>query len=69
MRGLTNTVLVFILLFFGMEAAAQNTSSQESRKAALEREIAQLQKQIKDNSANYPTDESSFRIVKRKSKY
>ncbi|HBH21565.1 MAG TPA: hypothetical protein DDX33_06365 [Rikenellaceae bacterium] len=51
MRGLTNTVLVFILLFFGMEAAAQNTSSQESRKAALEREIAQLQKQIKDNSA------------------
>lgn len=32
-------------------ANAQNTSVQESRKAALEKEIAQLQKQLKENSA------------------
>lgn len=40
----------FLLCAGSVHVYAQNTSAQESRKAVLEKEIAQLQKQIKDNS-------------------
>ena len=52
MRSLARIFLPLALaLSLCSSAAAQNTSAQESRKAQLEKEIAQIQKQLKDNSS------------------
>ena len=51
MNWLYRISLIFLLCAGSVHVYAQNTSAQESRKAVLEKEIAQLQKQIKDNSA------------------
>ena len=50
MNWLYRIPLIFLLCAGSVHVYAQNTSAQESRKAVLEKEIAQLQKQIKDNS-------------------
>lgn len=50
MNWLYRISLIFLLCAGSVHVYAQNTSAQESRKAVLEKEIAQLQKQIKDNS-------------------
>lgn len=50
MNWLFRISLIFLLCAGSVHVYAQNTSAQESRKAVLEKEIAQLQKQIKDNS-------------------
>ena len=47
MNWLYRISLIFLLCAGSVHVYAQNTSAQESRKAVLEKEIAQLQKQIK----------------------
>lgn len=49
-RALGILFLTCLMLGAVRSASAQNTSTQESKKAALEREIAQLQKQLQENS-------------------
>lgn len=49
-KALRILFLTCLMLGAALSSAAQNTSAQEAKKAALEREIAQLQKQLQENS-------------------
>ena len=42
--------IVLLLLLAAAAASAQDTRSQESRKAKLEKEIAEINRRLKDNS-------------------
>ena len=66
MRSLARIFLPLALaLSLCFSAAAQNTSAQESRKAQLEKEIAQIQKQLKDNSSKSRSALGELTLVRK----
>ena len=66
MRSLARIFMPLALaLSLCSSAAAQNTSAQESRKAQLEKEIAQIQKQLKDNSSKSRSALGELTLVRK----
>lgn len=63
----TRHILSSILLaaFIPLAAFAQNTASQEAKRANLEKEIAQLERQIKDNSAKSHNALNTLTLVRK----
>ena len=57
-------ILVFLLL--SLVSSAQNTKRQESRKAALQKEIEVINRQLKENSRNNAKALSSLQLVRKK---
>ena len=64
MRRLIPIVLGLLLL--GAAASAQDTRRQESRKAQLEKEIAAINKQLKDNAKSSSRALTDLALVRRK---
>ena len=64
MRRLLHIVL--ILLLFGAGASAQDTRRQESRKAALQKEIAEINRRLKENSQSSSRALTDLALVRRK---
>lgn len=60
------TAAVAIAVLTGISTAGQNTSSQESRKAALEKEIAILNKQLNENSRKSQTALANLTLLQKK---
>ena len=54
------------LLFGTLSLPAQNTAAQESRRAALRKEIAQLEKQISENKSKRENALGELKLVRRK---
>ena len=54
------------LLLLGMTASAQDTRRQESRKAQLEKEIAAINRQLKDNARSSSRALTDLSLVRRK---
>ena len=66
MNRLLRILAVLAVLLPGAPALrAQNTSAQESRRAALQKEIAQLERQIKENSAQSSNALNELTLVRR----
>ncbi|MBP5625962.1 MAG: peptidoglycan DD-metalloendopeptidase family protein [Bacteroidales bacterium] len=55
-----------VLLLGGIQLPAQNTAAQESRRAALRKEIEQLEKQIKENKSKRENALGELKLVRRK---
>lgn len=58
--------IVLILLLFGAVASAQDTRRQESRKAALQKEIAEINRRLKENSQSSSRALTDLALVRRK---
>ena len=58
-------VLLSVLLAGAVQLRSQDTSSQESRRAALRKEIAQLEQQIKENQARSNNALGELRLVRK----
>ena len=58
--------MLFVLLLCGAGASAQDTRSQESRKARLEKEIAEINRQLKENARSRSQALSDLQLVRRK---
>ena len=58
--------IVLILLLFGAAASAQDTRRQESRKAALQKEIAEINRRLKENSQSSSRALTDLALVRRK---
>ena len=58
--------IVLGLLLLGVAASAQDTRRQESRKAQLEKEIAAINKQLKDNAKSSSRALTDLALVRRK---
>lgn len=58
--------IVLILLLFGAVASAQDTRRQESRKAALQKEIAEINRRLKENSQSSSRAMTDLALVRRK---
>lgn len=58
--------IVLGLLLLGVAASAQDTRRQESRKAQLEKEIATINKQLKDNAQSSSRALTDLSLVRRK---
>jgi len=55
-----------VLLLGSLQLSAQNTAAQESRRAALRKEIEQLEKQIKENKSKRENALGELKLVRRK---
>ncbi len=67
MKRLLTFLLPLVLVLAGtVPAAAQNTKAQQERKARLEREIAQINKQLKDNASKSSSALSSLTLIQKK---
>jgi septal ring factor EnvC (AmiA/AmiB activator) len=64
-RPLCILAAVAALLLAAPALQAQNTAAQESRRAALQKEIAQLEQQIKDNSTRSSNALNELTLVRR----
>ena len=64
-RGLRILAAAAVLLFGALGAQAQDTARQESRRAALQKEIAQLEKQIRDNASKSENALNELTLVRR----
>ena len=58
--------IVLVLLFAGAAVSAQDTRRQESRKAQLEKEIAAINRQLKDNARSSSRALTDLSLVRRK---
>ncbi|MBR0053491.1 MAG: peptidoglycan DD-metalloendopeptidase family protein [Bacteroidales bacterium] len=58
--------IVLLLLLAAAAASAQDTRSQESRKAKLEKEIAEINRRLKDNSRSSNRALTDLELVRRK---
>ena len=58
-------VLLSVLLAGAVQLRSQDTSSQESRRAALRKEIAQLEQQIKENQARSNNALGELKLVRK----
>ena len=58
--------IVLVLLFAGAAVSAQDTRRQESRKAQLEKEIAVINRQLKDNARSSSRALTDLSLVRRK---
>ncbi|MCR5351050.1 MAG: peptidoglycan DD-metalloendopeptidase family protein [Bacteroidales bacterium] len=65
MRHALRIALTLVFLLVGSVLSAQDTSSQESRRAALRKEIAQLEKQLKENSSKRANALGELRLVRK----
>lgn len=64
---LTHVILLLAcLLSAALSLGAQNTSTQERRKAALEKEIAQLERQIQDNATRSSNALGELTLIRKK---
>lgn len=61
-----NRFLVFFFLLLSLAVSAQNTKRQESRKAALQKEIEVINRQLKENSRSNARALSSLQLVRKK---
>ena len=64
-RGLRILAAAAVLLLGALGAQAQDTAQQESRRSALQKEIAQLEKQIKDNASKSQNALNELTLVRR----
>ena len=64
-RGLRILAAAAVLLLGALGAQAQDTARQESRRAALQKEIAQLERQIKDNASKSQNALNELTLVRR----
>ena len=55
-----------VLLLFGAAASAQDTRRQESRKAALQKEIAEINRRLKENTRSSSRALTDLALVRRK---
>lgn len=60
------TVLVILLVLTGFSSVAQDTRSQEARKAKLEREIAIIDKQLKENASKSSSMLADLSLIRKK---
>ena len=58
--------MVLVLLLFGAAAWAQDTRRQESRKAALQKEIAEINRRLQENSRTSSRALTDLALVRRK---
>jgi septal ring factor EnvC (AmiA/AmiB activator) len=58
--------IVAVLLLFGAAAWAQDTRRQESRKAALQKEIAEINRRLKENTQSSSRALTDLALVRRK---
>ena len=58
--------MVLVLLLFGAAAGAQDTRRQESRKAALQKEIAEINRRLQENSRTSSRALTDLTLVRRK---
>lgn len=63
---LINVFTAWMLMTLPIGAYAQDTRAQESRKARLEKEIAQIDKQLKDNAAKSSNAMAALSLVRKK---
>ena len=56
---------LFLLLAVSVRASAQDTSLQESKRAALEKEIAQLEQQIAENVSRSSSALNDLTLIRR----
>ncbi len=66
LRILTAIFAAMLALLPAVQAHAQNTGSQEARKAKLEKEIAQINKQLKENKSKSNTALGDLTLVRKK---
>ena len=60
------SVLLFMAVFFCLSAGAQDTKVQEAKKAKLEREIAIIDKQLKENASKSSSMLSDLELIRKK---
>lgn len=65
-KKLFRLYLASLALLLTVAAGGQNTSSQESRKAKLEREIAQIDAQLKANASKTSNAQSNLVLIRKK---
>ena len=65
MRSLRIWAALALLLLGSLSLPAQNTAAQESRRAALRKEIAQLEKQIKENKSRRDNALGELKLVRK----
>lgn len=58
--------IFLVLLLFGTAASAQDTRRQESRKAALQKEIAEINRRLKENTQSSSRALTDLALVRRK---
>ena len=63
--GLNIFLALFLLLAVSVRASAQDTSLQESKRAALEKEIAQLEQQIAENVSRSSSALNDLTLIRR----
>ena len=60
------SALLFMAVFFCLSAGAQDTMVQEAKKAKLEREIAIIDKQLKENASKSSSMLSDLELIRKK---
>ena len=64
-RSLRILTALAVLLLSGALLQAQDTSKQESRRAALRKEIAQLEQQLKENASKSNNAMTELKLVRK----
>lgn len=65
-KGLVAFVLAVVFTIASLPALAQNTRTQENKKAKLEKEIEQINKQLKENTSKSNTALNELTLVRKK---
>ncbi len=65
-RRLLSLVFAVVLAIASISASAQNTRTQENKKAKLEKEIEQINKQLKENTSRSNTALNELTLVRKK---
>lgn len=65
-KGLVAFVLAVVFTIASLPALAQNTKTQESRKAKLEKEIEQINRQLKENTSRSNTALNELTLIRKK---
>lgn len=65
-KGLVAFVLAVVFTIASLPALAQNTRTQENKKAKLEKEIEQINKQLKENTSKSNTALNELTLIRKK---
>lgn len=65
-RKLISVLLAAMMSIVSLTASAQNTKNQESRKARLEKEIEQINRQLKENTSKSNTAMNELTLIRKK---
>lgn len=65
-RKLISVLLAAMMSIVSLTASAQNTKTQESRKARLEKEIEQINRQLKENTSRSNTAMNELTLIRKK---